>query len=297
MTKDTSHPAAKGQISTLIGMGVNIVLVIVKGVAGVLGNSYALIADAVESATDLFTSLFVWLGLRAAAREPDDDHPYGHGKAEPLAAIIVSMALWGAAILISLQSIDHIRRPHKVPEPFTLVVLFVVVVIKEFLYHKVHAVGHDVQSSAVKADAWHHRSDAITSFTAFIGIAIAIIGGPGYESADDWAALIASGIIVYNAWLIFRPAFGEIMDEKPEVTWFRDINKISKKVPGVIDTEKCHVRKMGFDFFIDLHVTVDGDITVREGHDIAHAVKAAIQAKHPQIRDVLIHIEPDGLSV
>ncbi len=286
------HRAKKGEQSTLIGMAVNVGLMIVKGLAGWFGNSYALIADALESATDLVTSFFVWLGLRTAAQKPDANHPYGHGKAEPLAAILVALALCAAAGLIAVQSIENIRTPHEIPAPFTLAVLAGVVIIKEVLFRKVTKVGEEVASNAVKADAWHHRSDAITSLTAFIGISIALIGGPGYESADDWAALFASGIIVFNAYLIFRPAFGEIMDEAPPGEWKKEIEQIARAVPGVLGTEKCFVRKMGFEFFVDLHVEVSGDLTVREGHDIAHAVKAAIQREKPYVYDVLVHIEP-----
>ncbi len=291
-TPTSDHPALQGQHTTLIGIAVNIVLILIKGAAGVLGHSYALIADAVESATDVMTSIFVWLGLRAAARAPDADHPYGHGKAEPLAAIVVALALWAAAILIAIESIAHIQTPHHIPAPFTLIVLGVIIAIKEYLYRRVYKVGTNTASNAVKADAWHHRSDAITSLTAFIGIGIAIIGGPGYESADDWTALIASIIIVYNAWLIFRPAFGEVMDEAPTGNWPNDIAAIANAVPGVIRIEKCVARKMGFDYFIDLHAEVDGRITVTEGHAIAHALKAAIRAQKPNVHDVLIHIEP-----
>lgn len=286
------HRAKKGEQSTIIGMAVNVGLMIVKGLAGWFGNSYALIADALESATDLVTSFFVWLGLRTAAQKPDANHPYGHGKAEPLAALLVAIALWGAAGLIAVQSIENIRTPHEIPAPFTLAVLAGVVIIKEVLFRKVTKVGEEVDSNAVKADAWHHRSDAITSLTAFIGISIALIGGPGYESADDWAALFASGIIVFNAYHIFRPAFGEIMDEAPPGEWKKEIEQIARAVPGVLGTEKCFVRKMGFEFFVDLHVEVSGDLTVREGHDIAHAVKAAIQREKPYVYDVLVHIEP-----
>ncbi|GAB3250255.1 cation diffusion facilitator family transporter [Larkinella harenae] len=286
------HQAERGQKTTLIGIAVSLVLLLIKGTAGWLGNSYALIADAIESGTDIITSTFVWFGLRVAARKPDQNHPYGHGKAEPLAAIVVSMALLGAAILIAVESIQNIRIPHEVPAPFTLVVLAGVVLVKEILFRRIAQVGAETESSAVKADAWHHRSDAITSLTAFVGISIALIGGPGYESADDWAALLASGFIVFNAYHIFRPSFGEIMDESPSGDWKTEIETIALTVPLVQRVEKCLVRKAGFEYFVDLHVEVPGDLTVRQGHDIAHAVKKAIMDQKPAIYDVLIHIEP-----
>ncbi len=288
----TPSGAERGQKTTLIGIAVNFGLVIVKATAGVAGHSYALIADALESATDIVTSTFVWFGLRVAARKPDENHPYGHGKAEPLAAILVSFALIGAAMLIAVQSIQNIQTPHETPKAFTLLVLAGIVVIKELLFRRMNQVGAEVDSSAVKADAWHQRSDAITSLTAFIGISIALIGGPGYESADDWAALLASGLIVFNAYHIFRPSFGEIMDESPSGNWRSEIEAIALTIPGVEGIEKCIVRKTGFEYFVDLHVEVNGNLTVRQGHAIAHQVKEAIRDQKPAIYDVLIHIEP-----
>ena len=286
------HQAERGQKTTLIGIAVNIGLVLVKGTAGWLGHSYALIADAMESGTDIVTSIFVWFGLRAAAKAPDKNHPYGHGKAEPLAAIVVALALVGAAILIAVQSVRNIQVPHEIPAPFTLAVLAGVVIVKEVLFRRIAKVGDETDSSAVKADAWHHRSDAITSLTAFVGISIALIGGPGYESADDWAALLASVVIVYNAYHIFRPSFGEIMDETPAGDWQKELRTIALTVPQVKGIDKYRVRKTGFEYFVDLHVLVPGGLTVTEGHAIAHAVKAAILKEKPAIYDVLVHIEP-----
>lgn len=284
--------AERGQTSALLGIGAKVALVLGKGTAGVVGHSYALIAEAIESGTDIFSSLIVWLGLRTAARETDENHPYGHGKAEPLAAIAVAFALVGAAAYIATEGVLHILTPHQLPAPFTLAVLAVVIAIKETLYRRVNKVGEEVDSSAVKADAWHHRADVITSCTAFVGISIALIGGKGWEAADDWAALVACCFIVYNAYHIFRPAFGEIMDEAPAGTWADDVRALAEAVPGVVATEKCFVRKMGFEYFADLHVIVDGHISVREGHNIAGAVKAAIKQAKPAVYNVLVHIEP-----
>ncbi|SFD25095.1 cation diffusion facilitator family transporter [Spirosoma endophyticum] len=286
------HQAERGQKTTLVGIAVNIGLVLIKGTAGWLGHSYALIADAMESGTDIVTSIFVWFGLRTASKAPDKNHPYGHGKAEPLAAIVVALALVGAAILIAVQSIRNIQVPHEIPAPFTLAVLAGVVIVKEVLFRQIAKVGDETDSSAVKADAWHHRSDAITSLTAFVGISIALIGGPGYESADDWAALLASVVIVYNAYHIFRPSFGEIMDETPAGDWRHELSAIALTVPQVKGIDKYRVRKTGFEYFVDLHVLVPGGLTVTEGHAIAHAVKAAILKEKPAIYDVLVHIEP-----
>jgi cation diffusion facilitator family transporter len=287
------HPSQKGLKSTIIGVLLNALLAIVKAVAGVVGNSYALIADAIESSFDIFTSFITWFGLKTASKAPDADHPYGHGKAEPLAAIVVSLSLIAAAILIAMQSIENIRTPHQTPAAFTLVVLAIVVFLKEALFRFVHKIGSEVESNAVKADAWHHRSDAITSATAFIGITIALIGGEGYESADDYAALIASCIIVFNAYRIFMPSFAEIMDTAPAGTLVEEVKEIALTVKGVKGIDKCFVRKMGFEYFVDIHVIVDGSLSVRTGHDIAHEVKNAILQAKPTVYDVLTHIEPE----
>ena len=288
----THERAQQGLDSTLLGIGANVALVLGKAAAGIFGHSYALIAEAIESGTDVLSSGIVWLGLRTAAREPDENHPYGHGKAEPLAAIAVAVGLWCAAVYIAVEGIHNIQTPHQLPAPFTLAALGVVIAIKETLYRRVQKVGEAVDSSAVKADAWHHRADVITSSTAFIGISVALIGG--WESADDWAALVACYFIVYNAYHIFRPAFGEIMDEAPAGTWSDDVKALAKAVPGGVATEKCFVRKMGFEFFADLHVVTDGTISVREGHAMAGAVKAAIKRAKPAVYSVLVHIEPDN---
>lgn len=289
------HRAQSGIRSTLIGMGINVALASGKLLAGVIGNSYALIADGVESLSDVVSSIVVLIGLRVAMRPPDEDHPYGHGKAEPLAATVVSMALFAAAVVIAIESIHEIRTPHSTPAPFTLAVLAVVVVVKEVLFRYVVKVGETAESTAVKTDAWHHRSDAITSSLAFIGISIALWGGRGWESADDWAALLASGIIMFNAFLLLRPAVMELTDSAPTTGVGEDVRAVAMSVPDVKALDKCFVRKMGFDYYVDLHVIVDRNLPVWRGHDIAHDVKHAIQQAHPQIADVLVHIEPSDL--
>lgn len=271
----------------------NAFLAIAKGITGVFGNSYALIADAIESTTDVFSSILVLLGLKYSSRPPDENHPYGHGRAEPLITFAVVGFLVVSATIIAYESIQNIQTPHKIPKPFTLVVLAVIVIIKEVFYRIVNKKSESTNSSSLKADAWHHRSDAITSLMAFIGISIAIFMGKGYETADDWAALFASGFILYNAYLILRPALGEVMDEHIYEDLVSDIRKIAEEVPGVIETEKCYVRKTGMTYHVDLHIAVDAEITVKDGHDIAHEVKNDLLSNLPEIADVLIHVEPD----
>lgn len=291
--EDIHKEAIKASYYSIFG---NAALAIIKGITGVFGNSYALIADAIESTTDVFSSLLVLLGLRYSAKPADENHPYGHGKAEPLVTFAVVGFLIVSATIIVYESIENIQTPHKIPKPYTLIVLAAIIITKELFYRFVNKKSDETKSSSLKADAWHHRSDAITSLMAFIGISIALIMGPGYETADDWAALFASGFILYNAYLILRPALGEIMDEHFYDDLIADIRQVSHRVPGVIETEKCFVRKTGMTFHVDLHVIVNGDLTVNEGHEIAHDLKNELLKEFPEIADVLVHIEPDDIE-
>ncbi|MES2629849.1 MAG: cation diffusion facilitator family transporter [Bacteroidota bacterium] len=279
--------------STYLSIAGNTVLAILKGLTGIFGNSYALIADAIESTGDIFSSTLVLFGIKYASRPADDNHPYGHGRAEPLVTFLVVGFLIISAVVIGYHSIINICTPHELPAPYTLIVLGAVIITKELFYRFVDKQGKETHSSALKADAWHHRSDAITSLAAFIGISIALYLGKGYESADDWAALIGSGVILYNSYLIFRPALGEIMDEHLYEDLVNDIKISSVLVPGVIDTEKCHIRKSGLRYFVDLHMVVNASITVYDGHEIAHDLKRHLLTEFPQLADVLIHVEPD----
>ena len=251
-----------------------------------------LIADGIESAMDVGGSIVIWGGLKVAARPPDPTHPYGHGKAEPIAAVIVAIGVLAAALGLAIQSVREIFLPHHGPAPYTLVVLIVAVIVKEILYRYVIRFGRNVESTAVQTDAWHHRTDAITSVAAFIGISVALIGGQPWQSADDWAALFACALIGANGSRLLRPALYEIMDTAPGGKIVRSIRRAARSVPGVIEVEKCRVRKMGLDFYVDLHVGVKDSISVREGHEIAHQVKAAIQQNDSRVADVLVHIEP-----
>jgi len=270
----------------------NALLAAIKGVSGIVGNSYALIADAIESTTDIFASLLVLLGLRYARRPADENHPYGHGRIEPLVTFLVVAFLVVSAVVIIHESIVNIQTPHEPPALWTLWVLGAIIAWKEISYRVVMKKGEETHSSSLKADAWHHRSDAITSVTAFIGISVALIMGDGYESADDWAALLASGFILYNSYLIFRPALGEIMDEHMYDGLTQKVRIKALEVPGIKGTEKCYIRKAGLAYHIDLHALVDGSITVSHGHDMAHRLEDKLRNELPNIGHVIIHIEP-----
>ncbi|NBW27507.1 MAG: cation transporter [Flavobacteriaceae bacterium] len=271
----------------------NTCLALIKGIAGVFGNSYALIADAIESTTDIFSSFLVLFGIKYSNRPADSNHPYGHGRVEPLITFLVVGFLITSAAIIAYKSIINIFTPHELPKPWTLIVLGAIIIWKEFSYRLVMKKGVQTNSSSLKADAWHHRSDAITSVAAFLGISIALFLGKGYESADDWAALSASFFILYNSYLIFRPALGEIMDEHLYEDLEIKIRKISLSVEGVIDTEKCYIRKSGMKYHVDLHAVVDGNISVTKGHDIAHLLKDTLRNNIAELGHVLIHIEPN----
>ena len=268
-------------------------LALVKGLAGYFGNSYALIADAIESTTDIFSSCLVLFGIKYSNRPADKNHPYGHGRAEPLITFLVVGFLITSATIIAYESILNIKTPHDLPKPFTLFILAAIIVWKEMSYRFVIKKSKETHSSSLKADAWHHRSDAITSISAFIGISIALIFGKGYESADDWAALFSSAFILYNSYLIFRPALGEIMDEHLYDDLLTDIRRVSSTVDGIIETEKCFIRKAGMKYHVDLHAVVNANITVKAGHDLAHLLKDTLRDEIPSLGHVLIHIEPE----
>jgi cation diffusion facilitator family transporter len=288
MTEQSRRGIRSAQIAILV----NACLAIAKLAAGVIGHTYALIADAVESTADIFASTIVWGGLRVASRDPDDAYPFGYGKAEPLAGAVVALMLLAAAVGIALKAVSEIRTPHLTPAPWTLAVLVVVVIVKWTLSRRVQAVGADIGSTAVKADAWHHMSDAVTSAAAFVGISIALWGGPGWESADDWAALLASGIIVFNGVRMLRPAVYDLMDRMPGAEVVDQVRRAAERVAGVLATEKVAVRRSGMGYQVTIHVQADPTLRLDEAHALSGAVKAAIREAVPQVQYVLVHMEP-----
>lgn len=275
----------------LLGVVAGVVLAAIKLLAGLLGHSYALVADAIESLTDIAASVIVWSGLRFAARDPDESHPYGHGRAEAIAALAVSLMICAAGIAVGVQASREILRPHLTPAWWTLLVLAVVIATKEALFRVVDRAADEAGSPASRADAWHHRSDAITSLAAAVGITVALIGGAGYESADDWAALLASLVILFNGVVLMVGPVNELMDrQEPALT--ERARVIASGVPGVQLVQKVYSRRTGMSVWLDMHVWVRGDMPVRDAHVIAHSVKDAIRSAMPEVRDVLVHIEP-----
>lgn len=274
------------------GLITNALLVLVKLISGIVGHANALVADAVESSADIFSSFIVWMGLSIAARPADEDHPYGHGKAEPLAAAVVSLMLLGAAVGITIMAIREIRTPHLLPSPFTLFVAAGVIVVKEILYRRVSRVGREVGGTAIVADAWHHRADAISSLAAFIGISIALMGGRGWEAADDWAALVAAGVVAVNGIRTLRPAISGLMDEAPDRSVKERVLHAAAEVDGVRSVENLNVRGSGLGFYVDVHVKADPTLSLEDAHEIAAKVKYAILAAVPSVVGVLVHMEP-----
>ena len=277
-----------------LGILINAVLALVKFIAGILGHSYALIADGIESTSDIVSSFIVWSGLRISTRTADQYYPFGYGKAEALAAAVVALMLLAAALGIAIESVREIITPHHAPAAFTLVVLVVVVIVKEVLFRRVFAVGSEAGSIAVQADAWHHRSDALTSACAFIGISVALIGGPGWEMADDWAALVAASIITYNGLNLLRPAIADLMDRTPTGDVLDRVSAAAMAVEQVRAIEKVKVRKAGVEYFVDLHVQADAHMSLNDAHILSGKVKSAIKAAVPAVSGVLVHMEPFG---
>ena len=275
-----------------LGLTINAVLAVVKLITGLVGNSYALVADAIESATDTIGSLVVLSGLRIASRDPDDRYPFGYGRAEPLAAAAVATLMLGAATGIAIEAIQEIRTPHSAPEPFTLAVLAAVIVIKELLAKRVLRESASTGSVVVKADAWHHRADAITSAAAFIGISVALIGGRGWEPADDWAALVAASVICVNGVMLLRSTLGQLMDRAPEPELLSSVGEAALATAGVLAIEKLKVRRSGTAFYVDIHVQADPALSLHDAHILSGRVKTAIRARVPSALGVLIHMEP-----
>lgn len=288
---------SRGVRAAQAGLLINVVLVVAKLVAGVVGHAYVLIADAVESSADIFSSLLVWGGLRIASLPPDDDHPFGHGKAESLASAVVSLMLLGAALAIAIVAIREIRTPHHLPRPFTLAVAAGVVLVKWLLSRRVAAIGEAVGSAAVKADAWHHRADAITSAIAIVGISTALLGsrlsgGSGWESADDWAAIVAACIVAVNGVRVLRPAIDDLMDRVPDVDLRARIAATALAVDGVMTIEHLRVRRAGLDYHADVHVQAEASMSLEDAHVLSGRVKSAIRVAEPRVAWVLVHMEP-----
>jgi cation diffusion facilitator family transporter len=291
-SRGRTERARRGVKLAQAGLLVNAVLVVVKVVTGIVGHSYALIADGVESSLDIFSSLIVWRGIRVASRSADESYHFGYGKAESVAAAAVSLLLIGAALGIAIEAVREIRTPHHVPAPFTLIVLVLVVLVKEVLFRRVLREGEALESGVIQADAWHHRSDAITSAAAFVGISVAVAGGEAWAAADDWAALFASGIIAFNGSRMLRPALADLMDRAPEPALLEQVEAEAAREPGVRRIEKILARRAGTGHFVTLHVQADPSMSLHDAHELGGRVRSRLVRALPAVIDALIHMEP-----
>ena len=292
MPEQLNHAVRRGTRVALIGVIASTFLAATKIAAGVIGNSFALVADGVESVLDIFSGLLVWGGLRVSALPQSERYPYGLGKAEPLASLVVSTALLLAAVGIAIGAAQAILGPQEVPESFTLLVLVGVLIAKESMFRVLSARGREIGSRALNTDAWHHRSDALTSLAAFIGISVALTAGEGFESADDWAALVACAVITFNGVRLFRASLREVLDVTAPGEIRDRVREIAQSVPGVDGVDLLRVRQSGLALWVDIHVEVEGEISVRAGHEIAHLVKDGLLDSDLRILDALVHVEP-----
>jgi len=283
----------RGARLILQGAAINLLLAGIKFTAGILGHAHALIADGAESLLDVVSSLVAWAGLKIAARPPDADHPYGHGKAEALAGLAVATFVLAMAGGIGFHAIQEIRTPHQGPVWWTLPVLAGVVGVKLALSRQLRQAGETAGSQALRVESMHHWSDAMTSAAAAVGIILALWGGEGWAVADDWAALLACAVIAYQGVGIALRALEEVMDAALPAGFEAEVRAIALGVPGVQALDKVRMRKSGLCHLVDLQVRVDGGLSVRTGHAIAHAVKDALLASSAHaITDVTVHVEP-----
>ena len=289
MARDRAHAGAR---LVLRGVWLNLALAGVKFAGGILGSTYALIADGVESLLDVGSSLLVWAGFRYAAKPPDADHPHGHGKAEPLAALGVALVIFLAAGAIAIHALKEIVTPHHAPHWGTLPLLAFVVAVKWGFSRRMARAESESGGTALGAEAWHHAADALTSAAAFIGISVAVLGGPDYANADDWAALLACVVIAVNGLLVLRRALGEVMDTAASAELHEAVRQRALNVPGVLGVHKCRVRRSGLSLLVEIEIQVEPTLTVREGHGLAHDVQDFLIEANLAISHVVVHVEP-----
>jgi cation diffusion facilitator family transporter len=282
----------RGQGSAVQAILLNGVIGGAKLAAGILGHSYALLADAAESFTDVFSSSISLFGLKVAAVPADGSHPAGHGRAETLASAAVALAIIAVGGLIFWHAMLSLGEHRLAPNPRTLLVLVPVILAKEWMFHRLRARGKAIGSVAIMTEAWHQRGDVVTSIAAFVGIMMAWIGGPGWSHADSWAAMVASVWLVGVGLWLLNPSLHELMEGSVDPALLSFVRQTALSCTGTLGTDKIWIRKLGMRLMIDLHIVVDPAISVQEGHRIAHEVKDRIQAELPQVLDVMVHVEP-----
>ncbi|WP_339613420.1 cation diffusion facilitator family transporter [uncultured Rubinisphaera sp.] len=276
--------------AALIGLVVNLTLGLVKMFAGVVARSSALIADAVNSLGDALTSLAVLYGLNIAQRPADAEHPYGHMRAEGIAATNVAIGIIISAGIVGWEAMMRFGEIAPRTPWWAIAIAGGNVVLKEWLFQYKLSVGRRTRSASIIANAWDHRSDALCSLAVFAGLLIIRWGGPGW--IDALAAIIVSMGVIASGIHLFRSSASELMDEQADPEFLASIHKTALAVTGVEDVETLLVRKVGLEYFADVHIEVNPSITVDFGHRIGHDVKDRLLKQHPELRDVLIHLEP-----
>lgn len=278
-----------------LGWVVNGGLGVAKLVAGIVGNSFALVADAVNSIGDMVSTVVVLIALRVAQRPADQEHPYGHSRAEGIAATNVALLIVVSAILLGWEACQRIHLPHEVPPAWTLWVAGLNIIIKEGLFQYHLRVGRRTGSASLIANAWDHRSDALCALAVLVGLGVVRFGGEDFAWADEAASLVVAGAIAWSGWHLFRSSASELMDVQAGPEFVEGIHQSAREVEGVLGVETLWVRKSGLEYFVDIHIEVDPHLSVAWGHHIGHRVKDRLLQEHPNVRDVLVHLEPHDL--
>lgn len=274
----------------------NISFAAIKVFVGLAGNSFALIADGIESLADVLSSIVVLSGLRVSRKDPDHDHPWGHGKAEAIATLLAGIGLLASAGIIIYSASKGIRSPDEAPAIFTIPVLIGIIFFKHWLYRALAKGGKKHDSLALQAEAWHHLSDSLTSFGVLVGMAIAVFAGPGFEMADEVAALVVTLLIIYNALRLIRPSLDELMDRRIEDFRMHEIEEIAAGIDGIENLETITIRRSGRGFVAEIHMEVPPALTVEKSHYLSHLFKdRLLENKALKLTHVIIHVEPyDG---
>lgn len=275
-----------------IGLIINLSLGAVKLVGGIIGQSFALMTDAVNSLADSFATIVVLVALRVAQRPANATFPYGHSRAEGIAASNVALIIALTALMVGWEAIHRLTQEHDVPPVWTLWIAGSNIIIKEVLYRYKTRVGRRTGSAAIIANAWDHRADALCAMAVLIGLMVVRWGGPNYLWADEVAALIVVAAILWSSVELFRRSASELMDAQADQGFVDQIRRTANDVPKVCGVEKLWVRKSGLEYFVDIHLEVAPDLTVAAGHDIGHAAKSRLLSTFPAIRDVTVHLEP-----
>jgi cation diffusion facilitator family transporter len=277
---------------TLWGLAVNIMLSALKFTVGIMGGSQAIVADAIHSLSDTTTDLAVLFGVRFWTAPADDHHPYGHWRIETIITTCIGISLATVAIGISYNAITTLHtRGSTSPHLIALIGAIASIISKEILYRWTLKVGRATRSPAVIANAWHHRTDALSSIPAALAVLLARIS-PDWAFADHIGAIVVSGFVLHAAWGITRRATADLLDKAAPPSVKQEIEAVALRISGVETVHKIRTRAMGPGIYLDLHVLVNGDLTVREGHDISETVRQALLKDGPAILDVVVHLEP-----